>query len=119
MSDMKSGVGEEDGDVDSVRDMGILELKLDVLEFNGLREEEDKAGEDSESVTVDETGDVVVWRKNLFFISSMASIVGAGLPDSRRGFPNTEDEAPSGSSGSGLRRRSKRQTGLGLPSARP
>jgi len=61
---MKSGVEEEeeedaDADADCVCDTGILELKLDVPVFDGGRGE-DKASEDSESATVDKTGDTVL-----------------------------------------------------------
>jgi len=62
---MKSGVEEEeedeedaDADADCVCDTGILELKPDILMFDGGMGE-DKASEGSESATVFKTGDTV------------------------------------------------------------
>lgn len=122
MSDMKSSVDEEHGDTGSIRGsgVGVFERKLfwkGALGCDGRRGDEDIEGEDSNSVTVDRVGDAVEWRRNLFFISSMASAVATGLHEVRRGLPSTEgDITSSGSSCSGLLSRSIRRIGLGLPS---
>lgn len=122
---MRSGVEDEDGDINSMRDIGIgirdpkLPLR-DVVDCDVRRGDMDIVGDDSNSVTAEPAGDAVEFLRNLLFISSMASVFGTGLPDARRGLPNVEEDPASDCpSKSGLLKRSSRRNVVGLSSGRP
>jgi hypothetical protein len=122
-SEIRSGINEGDGDSVSDARTGILGVELvlkDREERDGRREVTGIAGDDSDSVLVEEAGESIEYLRNLFFISSTASVVGAGLFEVRRGLPNVEDETLSiRSLNSRLFRRSSLRLVFGLLLKRP